>query len=156
MLNGVAQEPPRSGTYYSVTRRWNPGDQIDLSLDFSPHYWVGDRECRGKVSMYRGPLLLTWDRRFNDSDPASVPALDSREMPGTAVEWKGSLKPLLLLEHPTRSGKTVQLCDFASAGQAGSPYRSWLEIANVTAIDFSRANPLRSGRLNSQTRSSQE
>ena len=28
-------------------------------------------------------------------------------------------------------GSPLMLCDFASAGQAGNPYRSWLPAANA-------------------------
>jgi hypothetical protein len=41
----------------------------------------------------------------------------------------------------------VRLCDFGSAGAAGSCYRSWLEIRNAPSSRFSHANPLRSARL---------
>ena len=118
---------------------------MELDLDFTPHFWAGERECRGKVSAYRGPVLLAWDRRFNDTAPADVPPLSAGSFPGRAVGWEGSSKPILLLEVPAGSGKVVRLCDFASAGQAGSPYRSWLPIDGVAA-EFSRSNPLRSSR----------
>jgi hypothetical protein len=110
------------------------------------HIWVGERECAGKASAYREPVLLTWDRRFNAMDPAEIPPLDAAALPGKRVEWPGSLRPILLLEVVGRDGKTVRLCDFASAGQAGSPYRSWLVIGGSGPVEFSRTNPLRSGR----------
>ncbi|MFO0849210.1 MAG: glycoside hydrolase family 127 protein [Gemmataceae bacterium] len=145
-LNGAAQPAPTPGTYLTLSHTWKPGDVVELVLDFSPHFWAGERECQGKVSAYRGPLLLTWDRRFNDMDPAEIAPLDADALPGKVVQWPGSLKPILLLEMPSRDGRTVRLCDFASAGQSGSPYRSWLEIGNVKPTEFSRSNPLRSGR----------
>ena len=145
-LNGVEQEKPKPGTYLTLKRAWKTGDKIDLTLDFAPHFWVGERECKGKASAFRGPVLLTWDRRFNDTDPADVPAFAAGGFPGKLVEWKGSLEPYLLLELPAKDGRTVRLCDFATAGQAGSPYRSWLPLGGVTATEFGRTNPLRSGR----------
>lgn len=145
-VNGAPVEAPKPGTYLALDRLWQPGDRVELALDFSPHFWAGERECKGKVSAYRGPVLLTWDRRFNDTAPADVPALAAGVFPGKVVGWPGSNKPLLLLELPASGGGVVRLCDFASAGQAGSPYRSWLPVTGVTATPFSRANPLRSGR----------
>jgi uncharacterized protein len=142
-LNGAALGAPTPGTYLTLKRSWKAGDRVELSFDFSPRVWAGERECAGKASAYRGPVLLTWDRRFNDMDPADLPPLDAASLPGKVVEWKGSLKPMLLLEVTARNGKAVRLCDFASAGQAGSPYRSWLDLGKVTPVEFSRGNPFR-------------
>jgi hypothetical protein len=146
-VNGTPVAAPRPGTYLTLDRTWKNGDRVDLELDLRPHFWVGERECRGKVSAYRGPVLLTWDRRFNDTAPADVPAMSAEDFPGRVVSWDGSNRPILLVEVPAAGGKVVRLCDFASAGQAGSPYRSWLPVEGVTATEFSRANPLRSGRV---------
>jgi DUF1680 family protein len=145
-LNGTALDAPRPGAYLTLKRTWKSGDRVELALDFTPHFWVGERECAGRVSAYRGPLLLSWDRRFNVTDPAEVPGLDATAFPGRVAGWEGSNKPILLLELPAKGGGVVRLCDFASAGQAGSPYRSWLEVGGVAPVEFSRANPLRSGR----------
>jgi len=93
------------------------------------------------VSAYRGPLLLTWDRRFNDAD--EPPALSAADFPGKRAEWKGKSPPIALFDVPATGGKTVKLCDFASAGHGGTPYRSWLDIGGVKATEFSRQNPLR-------------
>ena len=145
-VNGTALPPPEAGSYLIVSRTWRPGDRIVLSLDFSVRFWAGERECVGKVSAYRGPLLLTWDRRFNAMDPDDLPTLDVADFPGMVAEWPGTRAPILLLDVTSRDGRTVRLCDFASAGQAGSPYRSWLEIVGVEPVEFSRDNPLRSDR----------
>jgi len=56
------------------------------------------------------------------------------------------IPPMLLLSLKATSGQSLWLCDFASAGVGGSPYRSWLEVEGVTATDYSRKNPLRTGR----------
>ena len=113
----------------------------------SLHYWAGDRECAGKVSVYRGPVLLTYDRRFNDMDPDDVPALDAVDLKGRLVSTGGyTIQPILLMQFAAGGGRNIRLCDFASAGEAGSPYISWLEVRNVGHTPFSRDNPLRSGR----------
>ncbi len=146
-VNGREQPAPTAGSYATIDRTWKHGDVIELSLDMSPHFWVGEKESAGKVSAYHGPLLLTWDRRFNDIDPDRVPTVDASAFPGATTAWQGTLKPILLVEVPAKDGTVVRLCDFASAGQAGSPYRSWLPIENATVVEFSRTNPLRSGRV---------
>ena len=146
-VNGATVDEVHSGTYLTLNREWKPGDTIDLDLDFSLHYWVGERECAGKVSIYRGPILLTYDRRLNIMDPSDVPALDARGLAGTPAKTRSRHPPILALDVPAENGSTLTLCDFASAGDGGSHYLSWLHVNNVTATPFSRENPLRSSAI---------
>lgn len=141
-VNGEAASTADAGAYRTLARRWQPGDTIDLDLDMSMHYWRGERECRGTVSIFRGPVLLTYDRRLNAIDPAEVPALDAVALRGDLVEAEA----MVALDVAAADGRTLRLCDFASAGEGGSPYRSWLRVANAPQTPFSRENPLRSGR----------
>jgi len=53
---------------------------------------------------------------------------------------------MVALDFTAADGSKLRLCDFASAGEGGSPYRSWLRVANAPQTPFSRENPLRSGR----------
>jgi DUF1680 family protein len=145
-LNGESVKPAQPGSYLLLQRKWRRGDEIDLRLDTSFHYWVGERECEGKTSIYRGPLLLTCDRGFNGCDPDDLPMLDARGLKGRIVKPSHWLAPVLLMEFPTVGGGKLRLCDFGSAGEGGSPYRSWLKVANVRATEFSRQSPLRSRR----------
>lgn len=57
-INGEPIPEVRPGRYLELTRTWKDGDTIALDFDMSLHYWVGERELAGKVSTYRGPLLL--------------------------------------------------------------------------------------------------
>ena len=145
-LNGEAVSDVKPGAYLVLDREWQAGDKIELNLDFTLHYWVGEKESAGKVSIYRGPLLLAYDRRFNQMDPADVPTLAARGLQGKVASWPGRHPPLLLLEFAADDGRVLKLCDFASAGDGGTPYLSWLRVKGVAASTFSRANPLRSGR----------
>ncbi|HEY0866956.1 MAG TPA: beta-L-arabinofuranosidase domain-containing protein [Fimbriimonas sp.] len=47
-----------SGTYLEIDREWKPGDRVALDLDLSPRFWVGQRDERGRSSVYRGPILF--------------------------------------------------------------------------------------------------
>jgi hypothetical protein len=100
------------------------------------------------TSLYRGPLLLTYDRRFNDCDPDDIPVLDLKDLQLRRMEWKGPMPaPELLVRCVGPRGLEVRLCDFASAGEGGSPYRTWLRVRNAgRARPFTRANPLRTQR----------
>jgi DUF1680 family protein len=146
-LNGKLVDGVKAGGYLSLDRTWKRGDTVELEFDFSLHYWRGERECAGKVSIYRGPILLTYDRRFNEMDPDQVPALDAAAMSGKKVSTADWLPPMLLLEFASPDKRAVRLCDFASAGVGGSPYRSWLEVKSVSEAPFSRNNPLRTNRF---------
>jgi hypothetical protein len=111
-----------------------------------PHFWAGEKEYRGRVSMFRGPILLTYDRRFNTMDPANIPGLNADALQGRLVASRDWIQPLLLFDCVAEDGQKVRLCDFASAGEGGSPYVSWFRIGGVRKTPFSATNPLRSGR----------
>jgi DUF1680 family protein len=145
-LNGEAVEGVAPGAYLALQREWKRGDTVEITLDMSLHYWRGERECAGKVSLFRGPVLLAYDRRFNAVDPEDVPPLEARGLAPETVAWEGRLPPILLMEFPVADGLTLRLCDFGSAGEGGTPYRSWLPVNGVAGTEFSRENPLRSGR----------
>lgn len=129
--------------FFPIRRAWKTGDVIRLFLDLSFHYWAGEREEAGKASIYRGPILLAFDPRFNTLDPDAVPTLDLADgLTGTSVrstEWPA---PWLLLHVTDKKGASVTLCDFASAGAMGTPYRSWLPAAGLAPRPFSREQPV--------------
>ncbi len=63
----------------------------------------------------------------------------------SSVETNSWIEPIMLMEFDA-GGQKVRLCDFGSAGEGGTPYRSWLSVKNVLRTRFSRSNPLRSVR----------
>lgn len=140
-LNGQALDQPSSGAYFSIARRWQSGDTIELSLDMSPRCWVGECEQTGKASIYRGPLLLAFDPHHNAIDCAALPVLDLQELSLRLVESKGpsmhphhppadTFPPVVLVEVEAGQAGPVRLCDFATAGAFGNEYRSWLPAKN--------------------------
>jgi len=164
-LNGHPMDGVRGGQYSEIRRVWQTGDTLELTLDLSPHFWQGERQCQGLTSVYRGPLLLAYDQRYNrhivpaefpaiPDDPFKVtrdclpaPTLDAGQISLIPVAWDGWQPPLLLLETRTAGGLPVYLCDFASGGQTGTLYRTWLPMDYAPkGVEFSRSNPLRSTR----------
>lgn len=117
--------PARPGEYLEIERMWQGGERITLDLDCSLHAWPGACECAGKAALYRGPLLLAFDQRFNESDPEHMPGIhpEALEVICPVCDW---FEPQVLLRDPI-SG--AQLCDFATAGATGSRYASWLPLA---------------------------
>jgi len=145
-VNGQTVNSVTPGRYFALDRRWHRADAIEIEFDFSLHCWAGERECAEKVSLYRGPILLTYDRQFNEMDPDQVPLLDAAVLSGKLTVPATWLPPMLLVELAATDGRPVRLCDFGSAGAGGSPYRSWLEVKGVIKSEFSQNNPLRTSR----------
>lgn len=147
-VNGERVGKVVPGAYLVLDRTWRRGDNVALQLDMSLHYWVGENACRNKVSIYRGPILLTYDRRLNDMDPDDIPPLDARSMKGRLIAHKDWLPTIVLMEFAAPDGRRLRLCDFGSAGEGGSPYVSWLQVNHIGKTPFAPYNPLRSGRRN--------
>ena len=143
-LNGERVESVSPATYLVLRREWKVGDKVEL--DMSLHYWVGEKECEGKVSIYRGPVLLTYDRRLNTMDPDEIPTLNATSMKGRLISSKDSLPTVVRVEYTAPDGRQLRLCDFGSAGEGGSPYRSWLPVEQIEKTHFASDNPLCSGR----------
>ena len=143
-LNGQALDEPRPGQYLELNRMWQTGDTIELIFDFTPHVWAGERECEGKASLYRGPVLLAYDSRFDQFSLDEVPPLDLNAIRLQTMEWNTNPAPIVMGSVPTADGREVRLCDFATAGAAGTRYFTWLPAKGVSPQPFSQANPLRS------------
>lgn len=99
-----------------------------LTLDFKLRFWYGQEECKGKVSVYRGPILLTYDARFNEKDPALLAKLDIPSLTFESQRFNDKLEPWVFGVLKDKNSAKVVVCDFSSAGQTGNQYRSWLPI----------------------------
>lgn len=141
VVNGEAEERVEAGTYLGLEREWKDGDVVELSLDMSPHFWVGEREAEGKMSVYRGPILLAYDPRFNTMDAEELPTLDARTLTLERLTWEQEPRPWMLFRARS-AGRQVLLCDFASAGAAGNLYQTWLTMTGLAPLAFSRERPV--------------
>jgi hypothetical protein len=118
---------------------WKAGDEVSLQFDFSLRAVAGANEAAGKVSLYRGPLLLAWDQAVNDFDADQIPAVDLARLGEVRAvvptPSRTALEPSawLQVEVPTGSKGSLRLVDFASAGNAGTQYRSWLAATKPPA-----------------------
>jgi uncharacterized protein len=124
---------PLEGGYLRLNRIWQDGDTVSLDFDLSLRILAGEREAAGKISLFRGPLLLAYDRRYNAMDPDDLPApmvAQGDALPLT--DWDSPTPaPWMLVQAPTADGRVLRLCDFASAGAAGTPYCTWLPSAEA-------------------------
>ena len=162
----INDEPPlsvKAASYLRIDRKWKASDKIQLTLDMSLRVWSGEQECEGLASIYRGPILLAYDHRYNlkhaeegnpqirdvkEWDPVTcmldIPLVDLVNLQSKQVQWTDWLPPQLLLEFEAANGETVRLCDFGSAGEAGTPYCSWLPVKGCPETpELSNENPLR-------------
>jgi hypothetical protein len=135
-LDGQPWRAVRPGAYFECEHDWKNGDTVELDFELPVRFVPGDREAAGKVSLYRGPILLAYDQRFNDFDEAELPLVslsrlgEARVLSQPAGPREHVLAPWLLVELPGRGNRLLRLCDFASAGASGTRYRSWLAATN--------------------------
>lgn len=143
-VNGKRVDGVRAGTYLPITRTWKAGDEVLVQFDMGPWFWVGERECAGKVSVYYGPLLLACDQRFYKKSLASeLPHLRLKGPFKIAKADSPSPRPFFFATMETESGEPVTLCDYASAGAAGTRYATWLPATGLHPAPFTRENPMR-------------
>jgi DUF1680 family protein len=154
-LNGKPGHGATAGGFFEINRQWHKGDTVRIDLDFRPHYWVRETAASSQskpadarsASIYRGPILLTHDPHHEATDSAELPVLDAAKLKFKRVKATSWFKPWMLLEANVRDGSKVRLCDFASAGVAGTAYQTWLPLRGAPPPTlFARENPLRSQR----------
>ena len=136
---GAAPTSAHPGTYAELRRLWRPGDQVRLQLDLRLRYESGDGAMLGRMSIYRGPILLAYDLRHNTFDEAHLPVLTPSILSQARVsvpprneegERIGRFAPWLFVDFPAGKDQTLRLCDFATAGVGGNQAVSWLPGAN--------------------------
>ncbi len=152
LLNGKPIPNVAAGSYAVLKRKWSQRDKVELRFDMPVRFEVGANEAADKVSIYRGPLLLAYDQAQNECDVAAIPSVNlaklaearvvssrresahtsatasQRERTSAALE--SVTTPWLSVEVPTADARPLRLVDFASAGAAGTHYRSWLPVQN--------------------------
>lgn len=134
-VNKEAAPDPVPGTYLTLEREWRKGDTVTLDLDMSLRAVKGEHEQTGRVSLYRGPLLLAFDPHYNPAGesalhPIRLEAIEQStvRIPERRPGADPDQEPWVLVSVPATEGGTVTLCDYASAGATGSAYRSWLPV----------------------------
>lgn len=127
-INGERMPGVESGTYAELNREWKPGDTVTIELDFTPRLWHGEKDYAGRVSVYRGPLLMTFDGRYSDLDPYNLPAIDAAKLTFEPQPIDGALPPWVLFHIRAADGAVLPVVDLSSAGQTGNHYVTWLPV----------------------------
>jgi len=149
-IAGVSPALPEAqpGTYFEISREWKDGDTIAMDFDMSVRALRGDGHVGWKTSLYRGPVLLTYDQMYNDFDPAGIPELDLAALKLEPVApGVGQWEPITALRAAAPDGKTVTLVDFATAGAHGTRYETWLPVRNAPPAPFALELPENNARL---------
>lgn len=128
--NGKAIDGVECGKYLDLTDLKGT-ESITINFDMTPHFWYGESNLAGRVSVYSGPVLLTLDQRFDGAAYQSDIAIDPATLKLEAAAPGDTLypQPYLVVKATDAEGNAVTLCDFASAGQTGTLYTTWLKDA---------------------------
>lgn len=130
-VNGEKSENVKNGEYFSVTREWKCGDEIEITLDMTPHFWEGKEDFAGTVSVYHGPVLLALDNIVKDDKTLPFTADDLSAMKVSDVSTDGVHN--LKFEITAKDGTKPELFDFASCGKT-SGYTSWLRFKDSDSL----------------------
>ena len=135
----------KPGEYYEITRRWTPGDKVDIRFDMT----VRPHVLADHVAFTRGPIALARDLRFGDGDLGEMfryPLNGDEGMPAfTRLDSKDTPYWILMdaaflssyhHDNPEFSPvhRRIRFCDFASAGNTWtveSSYRTWFPIERM-------------------------
>lgn len=124
---GSKLEGVQPGQYLELTDLKGT-ENISIQFDMTPHFWHGERNLSGRISIYTGPILLTLDQRFDSEGYAGDQAIDVSTLKLQPAVTNNTLwpQPVMLVKATDAQGNTYTLCDFASAGQTGTLYTTWL------------------------------
>jgi hypothetical protein len=147
-LNGkAAPTTPEAGTYASIERTWENGDELTLTLDTRLRTWTGHQGRRGTATLFTGPLLLAFDQHDNTQDTTNLPTFDLANLNLTAAPVADPADPFAPLVSFTAQAQgaaaPVTLRDFAGAGSHGTYYASWLPAVNTRPSPNWRLAPRR-------------
>ncbi len=137
----------QAGTYLPLTRRWSAGDTVELNFDMALRYTSGELSKQGCAALYRGPLLLAFDQALNTLDAEALPPLDLTRLAATTAAVSSPFPPLVALQLAAADGQVVTLCDFATAGARGTPYRGWLPARAGRPAPFHLRRPAPEARI---------
>lgn len=102
-----------------------------------------EKEATDKVAIYRGPVLLAYDQRYNSVDPVDIPTLQPQHLRNSElIAVDQDQLPWIFLRVKNDSSHDLILCDFASAGAAGNPYCSWFSAKGFYPQPFSMDLPV--------------
>jgi len=140
-VDGRAIKDVSPGTYLTLDREWCDGDRIELDLEMTVRTWSGELARSGHAVIYRGPLLLAYDQKYNTTDVPQTPTLDLAKLDLEPTTVEAHFPPIVAYRCAAADGQPVVLCDFASAGANGTDYKTWLPAVNGPPAPFFLSSP---------------
>ena len=131
-VNGQEVPAVRSGSYLQINRQWNTGDCVELTMDMQAQLHLMGVNPQ-YLAITRGPVVLARDARLSGADVQAViaPAEDkngyldlkpvANQAPNIWMTFKARFYPESYQEEDPEP-IDVELCDYASAGNATSSY----------------------------------
>jgi DUF1680 family protein len=113
----------------------------EITLDMGLRTHIGDGAQFGKISVYKGPLLLAFDQSDNAYDIPDLAALDYKDLVVNTCETVDAFPALMALRFKTKNGNNAVLRDFASAGATGTEYASWIPVEGAPPPDINLTYP---------------
>jgi DUF1680 family protein len=129
-INGKSQTSPTPGQWLTLRRPWRAGDVITVRFDMAARVIQAPENPR-YASITRGPLVLARDARLGGDVNAAVRLRTDRSgrVPLKVLPTPFPGQIWSCWRAPLKNGKSITLCDFASAGNTwsdASQYRVWL------------------------------
>jgi hypothetical protein len=90
----------------------------------SVHFWLGDDKCKGRTSVYYGPVLLAMDTISSVATGYNLEATAVKQ-----IIFKESDRFWFYGLVTTVDGRQTALVDYASAGDKGEAYTTWLTVS---------------------------
>lgn len=112
----------KKGSYFES----NGNGTLSAELHIPLHYRIeeGKSDCDGRYCIYRGPILLGYDRGENPTVAVrDIPQLSLKALNAAEVRQLDSGELAVFVN---AADKTVKLTDFYTLGQRGSWYTTWL------------------------------
>lgn len=121
-VNGIGMSNIRHGEYLTLSRQWENGDTIILTLDMHATLYQGSAECsnangKNNVAVMYGPLVLARDRRLGQDIFQTVQfAVDENGYLDITPANRADFGTLAEFDVKLANGSTIAMIDYASAG----------------------------------------
>ncbi|MGW4687952.1 beta-L-arabinofuranosidase domain-containing protein [Streptomyces sp. NPDC004244] len=130
-VNGDSRGGIVAGRYHTIERTWRSGDTITLELDLRPRASIGadpppdcdpgsGKGARGRLALYRGPVLLAYDERHDRFDIDTLPPMAATPHLTLDQSVPAPRDRRMVRVRARIDGGEVNLGDFATAGMPGA------------------------------------
>ena len=143
----------KSGTYATISRKWNCCDKITLIFDMPmvavlPPLGGYDENSKHLIALSKGPLVFARDARMGEKVDGLVDIKYDENMIVDAIETEIGFDCLCAYKIPQNDGTYFTVCDFSSCGKTWddkSLMTVWMPKKNFWAPDLTKPVTLTNG-----------